>query len=59
MTEALATYGEFRPISSYTDQEIRVYKRQLKCENCSVDEWEMLKILSNMYELDPLPGRYG
>ena len=53
MTEALATYGEFRPISSYTDQEIRVYKRQLKCENCSADEWEMLKILSNMYELDP------
>lgn len=53
MTEALATYGEFRPISSYTDQEIRVYKRQLKCENCSADEWEMLKILSNMYALDP------
>ncbi len=50
MTEALTTY---KGIDAYSDVQIRAYKRQLGVKNESPDEWEMLKILSNMYQLDP------
>jgi len=50
MTEELTTY---KGLDSYTDVQIRAYKRQLNIRNETPDEWEMLKILSNMYQLDP------
>jgi hypothetical protein len=50
LTEALTTY---KGIDAYSDVQIRAYKRQLGVKNESPDEWEMLKILSNMYQLDP------
>lgn len=56
MTEALATVpaaGEYRSLSTRTDEELRTYQRQAGCVNCTGDEWRMLGILSDMYKLDP------
>jgi phage recombination protein Bet len=50
MTEELTTY---KPLGEYSDEQIRMYKRTLNCQNASNDEWAMLEIMSATYQLNP------
>ena len=52
MTEALTVF-EAKPLDTYSDEDIRTLKRQLKCEACSTDEWRMLELMSTAYNLNP------
>ena len=49
-TELTTTY---KPLDEYLPEQIRAYKRALKIEDCSSDEWELLKIQSAAYGLNP------
>ena len=50
MTEELTTY---KPLSEYSDEQIRMYKRTLNCQNASTDEWSMLELMCSTYQLNP------
>jgi len=50
MTEELTTY---KPLSEYSDEQIRMYKRTLKCQDASNDEWSMLELMAGTYQLNP------
>lgn len=50
MTEELTTY---KPLSEYSDEQIRMYKRTLGCQNASNDEWSMLELMAGTYQLNP------
>lgn len=52
MTEALALF-ETKALDTFPEEDIRTLKRQLKCENCSRDEWRMLELMSTAYGLSP------
>ena len=52
MTEALTVF-EAKPLDTYSDEDIRTLKRQLRCEACSADEWRMLELMSTAYNLNP------
>jgi len=50
LTEELTTY---KPLSEYSDEQIRMYKRVLDCQDASTDEWSMLELMSSTYQLNP------
>jgi len=50
LTEELTTY---KPLSEYTPEQIRMYKRTLNCQDASADEWSMLELMSSTYQLNP------
>ena len=50
MTEELTTY---KPLEEYSDEQIRMYKRTLNCQNATSDEWSMLELMSSTYQLNP------
>lgn len=52
MTEALTLF-EAKALDTFPEEDIRTLKRQLKCENCSNDEWRMLELMSTAYGLSP------
>lgn len=52
MTDALALF-EAKALDTFSDEDIRTLKRQLKCENCTRDEWRMLELMSTAYGLSP------
>ena len=52
MTDALAVF-EAKPLDTFSAEDIRTLKRQLKCENCTHDEWRMLELMSSAYGLSP------
>lgn len=50
MTGELTTY---KPLAEYSDEQIRMYKRVLNCQEASTDEWSMLELMSSTYQLNP------
>lgn len=52
MTDALAVF-EAKPLETFSEEDIRTLKRQLRCENCTNDEWRMLELMSTAYGLSP------